>query len=334
MADDRINWDRVNTYLTRSKTRAVLKPYGMPDITNPFTSAYADVDVAPRWPVSEEVAISVALTGGFFMTRHNPAQPITEQEIMEAGRACMRAGASALHIHVRNEMEFSILDLGRFITIIEPLRDEFEDLYVSAGEVAIGPDDWNEMIKITNSGLITGSPVNTTATFCGDTLFAKPPAVVIEKTRILMDAGVKPEIAVYTDADVDNARRYLIESGLVEKPLYWVVLPALPGGSPMHNPRQMIQGLTRIVDSILDIDPDSIISVCAAGRPSVYLVTLAMLMGLHVRLGMEDTVWRYPHRDELISSNLEQLEAVITIAEQLGRYPMSGARYRELLGVG
>ena len=185
----------------------VLKPYGMPDITNPFTSAYADVDAAPRWPVSEEVAI----------------------------------------------------------------------------EVAIGPDDWNEMIKITNSGLTSGSPVNTTATFCGDTLFAKPPAVVIEKTRILMEAGVKPEIAVY--ADVDNARRYLIESGLLEEPLYWVVLPALPGGSLMHNPRQMISGLTRIVDSIHDINPNSIISVCAAGRPSVYLVTPAMLMSLHVRSG-------------------------------------------------
>ena len=37
------------------------------------------------------------------------------------------------------------------------------------------------MIRITNSGLITGSPVNTTATFCVATLFAKPPAVVIEK---------------------------------------------------------------------------------------------------------------------------------------------------------
>ncbi len=102
----------------------------------------------------------------------------------------------------------------------------------------------------------------------------------------------------------------------------------------MHNPRQMISGLTRIVDSTMDINPNSIISVCASGRPSVYLVTLAMLMGLHVRLGMEDTVWRYPHRDELVSSNLQQLEAVKAIAENLGRNPMSGARYREVLGVG
>ena len=76
----------------------------------------------PAGQCHEEVAISVALTGGFFMTRHNPAQPISEQEIMEAGRACMRTGASALHIHVRNEMELSILDLKRFVTIIEPLE--------------------------------------------------------------------------------------------------------------------------------------------------------------------------------------------------------------------
>ena len=56
----------------------------------------------------------------------------------------------------------------------------------------IGPDDWNELIKITNLGLITGSPVITTATFWYGTLFAKPPAVEIEKTRILMEAGVSP----------------------------------------------------------------------------------------------------------------------------------------------
>ena len=44
-------------------------------------------------------------------------------------------------------------------------------------------------------------------------------------------------------------------------------------------------------------------------------------------------MWRYPHGDELIASNLQQLEAVIAIAENLGCSPMSGARYRELLGL-
>ncbi|MGF1617307.1 MAG: 3-keto-5-aminohexanoate cleavage protein [Acidimicrobiia bacterium] len=333
MSENKINWERVQGYLDGSSTRAVLKPYGLPDITNPFTSRYADVEVLPKWDIPSEVAISVAITGGFFMTRDNPNQPISEEDIIRASRECMDAGATSLHIHVRNEQELSVVDVARFATVLEPLHDEYDDLYISAGEVAIGKDDWDEMKKVTGSGLVTGSPVNTTATFVGDTLFAKPPAVMIEKTRILQDSGVKPEIAIYTDADVDNADRYLIKSGLLEKPYFWVVLPALPGGSPMHNPDQMVLGLKRIVDSIRDIDPESIISVCAAGRPSTYLATLAMIMGLHVRVGMEDTVWRFPHRDELIGSNLEHLEAVRDIASLLGRSVMSGSRYRELLGV-
>ncbi len=330
---DKINWDRVQAYLDRSSTRAVLKPYGFPDITNPFTSRYADVDVAPRWDIPSETAVSVAITGGFFMTRDNPRQPISPESIVEASRQCMQAGATALHIHVRNEAELSILDLQLFTEVLEPLHGEYPGLYISAGEVAVGEEDWTDMQKLSGSGLVAGSPVNTTATFVGDTLFAKPPAVMIEKARILQDSGVKPEIAVYTDADVDNADRYLIKSGLVKPPYYWVVLPALPGGSPMHNPHQMVQGLMRIVDSIYDIDRESVIAVCAAGRASVFLVTLAALLGLHVRVGMEDTVWRYPHRDDLVSSNLETYQTIAGIVELLGRPVMSGDKFRRLLGV-
>ncbi len=330
---DKINWDRVQAYLGRSSTRAVLKPYGFPDITNPFTSRYADVDVAPRWDIPDETAVSVAVTGGFFMTRDNPNQPISPEAIVEASRSCMEAGATSLHIHVRNEQELSILDLQRFVNVLEPLHEDFPGLYISAGEVAVGEEDWEDMQKLSGSGLVAGSPVNTTATFVGDTLFAKPPAVMIEKARILQDSGVKPEIAVYTDADVDNADRYLIKSGLVKPPFFWVVLPALPGGSPMHNPHQMVQGLKRIVDSIFDIDRESVISVCAAGRASVFLVTLAVLMGLHARVGMEDTVWRFPHKDDLVASNLETFQTIAGITELLGRPVMSGARFKSMLGI-
>ena len=76
MSENKINWERVQGYLDGSSTRAVLKPYGLPDITNPFTSRYADVEVLPKWDIPSEVAISVAITGGFFMTRDNPNQPI------------------------------------------------------------------------------------------------------------------------------------------------------------------------------------------------------------------------------------------------------------------
>jgi 3-keto-5-aminohexanoate cleavage enzyme len=176
--------------------------------------------------------------------------------------------------------------------------------------------------------LFDALPVNTTAICCGDSMFFKAPHVVIEKARLVEARGLKPLIAVYTDGDIDNARRFLIESGVVRKPYSWLVLPAMPGCSPMHNPRQMVEGLMRMVGAIKDLDPDSFITVCAAGRPSTYLATLAILLGLHVRVGMEDTVWPFPHRDELIKSNADAFLRVKQIAEFLGRELMTPAEYR------
>ena len=328
-----INWQRVEEHLSRSKSRSVLKAYGSPDITNPFTSAFAEVDVMPRWDIDKSICVSVALTGGFFMKRHNKNQPITESEIIKHGIECLEMGATSLHIHVRNENELSIVDYKKFHNVIGDVKKQFPSTYISAGEVAIGMEDWSEMNKLTTSGIIDGSPVNTTATFIGDTLFAKPPSVMIKKTDLLQNNNVKPEIAVYTDGDVDNANRYLIKSGLLKKPYYWVLLPALPGCSPMHNPKQMIDGLTRTVSLIKDIDDKSIISVCAAGRPSLYLVTLAAIMGLHVRVGMEDTVWVYPHQNKLIENNKQIYLMIKNICELLGREIMSSIEFKELIRV-
>jgi hypothetical protein len=103
--------------------------------------------------------------------------------------------------------------------------------------------------------LLDAAPINTTATYVGDSLFVKLAPIMIEKVRIINEAGAKPEIAVYTDADVSNADRFLIRSGLIETPAVWLILPALPGCSPMENPRQMIEGLTRTAAAIKDVTP-------------------------------------------------------------------------------
>ncbi len=147
-----------------------------------------------------------------------------------------------------------------------------------------------------------------------------------------MEAGVKPQIAVYSDGDIDNARRFLIDSGLLEPPFFWLVLPALPGCSPMYSPQSMISGLTRYVQTIREIDANSIISVCAAGRASTYLATLALLMGLNIRVGMEDTVYTWPHKDELLPSNAYHFKLVHGIAQSLGRELMSAEEYLALIG--
>jgi 3-keto-5-aminohexanoate cleavage enzyme len=73
--------------------------------------------------------------------------------------------------------------------------------------------------------------------------------------------------------------------------------------------------------------------VCAAGRATLYLTTLATMLGIHIRVGTEDTGWKYPHRPERFASNLEIFEAARDIASRLGREPATAAEYREMLGL-
>lgn len=101
----------------------------------------------------------------------------------------------------------------------------------------------------------------------------------------------------------------------------------------MENPRQMIDGLMRFTSLIRDVDPEAKILVCAAGRASIYLATVAATLGLHIRVGMEDTVWKWPHKQEKLSSNLEAFRMAKQIVEALGREVATPAEYRQIMGL-
>jgi 3-keto-5-aminohexanoate cleavage enzyme len=311
----------------------IWRPYGLPAIVDPEKSAFVDGPIQTPWDMPEKLIVSVAITGAFFTRDANPAQPITQPEILEEARACAAAGASTVHIHVRDDNGYNTLSLDRFAEVIEPLREEFPDLAVDGCLVTALDGEWDEMKRVLDAKLLDAVPVNTTAVYTGDALFAKPVPMMLEKARLIQEAGAKVLIAAYVDGDISNADRYLIRSGLVPTPSYWCILPALPGCSPMENPRQMIDGLLRMASAIYDVDPDATILVCAAGRASSYVVTAAAALGLHIRVGMEDTVWLWPHRNERVQSNIQFLEMAKALAGVLGRDIATPAEYRRMVGM-
>lgn len=333
MSKDKVKWDQVDKWVDREGLVTKWKAYGMPEALDPFTSRFADVAPMPRWEVPRKVFISTTITGAFFSKRTNPNHPITPDEIRASAEACIQAGAPNIHIHVRDDRGYNVLDIDRFRQVIAPLRAKYPDVTFDGCLVAVNDEESAAMEPAMDTMLFDALPVNTTALCCGDSMFVKVPHVIIKKAHLVESRGLKPLISVYTDGDIDNARRFLIDSGVVKKPLSWLVLPGLPGCSPMHNPRQMVDGLMRMTQAIKDIDPDSFITVCAAGRASTYLATLAILMGLHVRIGMEDTVWKWPHREDILDSNAAHFMQVKAIAELLGRETMTAAEYRAATGM-
>lgn len=332
----KVNWNLVNKGVQRERERMIWRPYGAPTILDLQHSALHDAPVSMPWTIPEKMAISVAITGAFFRHDQNPNQPLTPEEIRNSASECLAAGASTVHIHVRDDNGYNVLSYDRFHQVIEPLKAEYRDLAVDGCLVPALDGEWAEMRRVLESGLLDGAPINATATYIGDSLFAKPAPVMIEKARMIVESGAIPEIAIYTDGDVSNADRFLIRSGLISTPAVWLVLPALPGCSPMDNPRQMVDGLTRTVAAIRDIDERGMIMVCAAGRAANYVTTLAAAMGLHIRVGMEDSYWLWPHRDDRIRSNLQCYEIGAKLADVLGRSVATRAEYRDMLrgGVG
>ncbi len=325
---DKVKWEHVNNWVSRRGLKTDWKVFGMPEILDPFTSSFVDVDPMPKWDIPQKIMISTTITGAFFSKRSNPHHPITVDEIRDSAEKCILAGAPNIHIHVRDDRGYNVLDPQRFHDVIAPLREKYPEVTFDGCLVAVNDHESSLMESTMKMGLFDALPVNTTALCCGDNMFFKAPHVVIEKARLAQEAGCKPIIAVYTDGDIDNARRYLVESGVVQGPCYWILLPALPGCSPMHNPQQMVDGLQRMVRAIRDFDPNGFLMVSAAGRASTYLATFAMLLGLHVRVGMEDTVWPYPHRDEILKHNVDHFTQVRDIAKLLGRELMTPSEYR------
>ena len=70
-----------------------------------------------------------------------------------------------------------------------------------------------------------------------------------------------------------------------------------------------------------------------SGRPSFYLGTMAMLLGLHVRVGMEDTYFKWPHKDDIIDRSATVVADTIRLAYILGRRPATADEYRALVNL-
>jgi 3-keto-5-aminohexanoate cleavage enzyme len=329
---NRIKWDQVQKWYEREGLKTSWKPWGLPEIVDPQGSAFADVDPMPKWKVPEKIAISATMNGAFFTRHANPNVPIAPEDIIRSAEECIEAGARIIHLHVRDGKGYNALDTDLFRRVIEPLRGRHPDIAIDGCLVAVSDGESREMEVMLKAGLLDAVPINTCAILIGDNMFLKSPHAIIKKAQLALEAGVTPQIAVYNDADIDNARRFLIDTGLLDPPFFWIILPALPGCGPMYSPESMISGLTRYVGLIREISQESIISVCAAGRASTYLTTLATMMGLNIRVGMEDTVYKWPHKDDRLTSNAEHFKLALTIAQSLGRDLMTAQEYLSLIG--
>jgi len=142
--------------------------------------------------------------------------------------------------------------------------------------------------------------------------------------REMRARGVKPELEAYNEAMIEEAE-HLIAADLLEPPY---ILNCV-----LHTPTQGgLRGTPRNLMGMLDRLPaNALVNVSSMGRTQLPITTMALSMGLNVRVGMEDNV--YYRRGELVEHNARLVERTVRIARELEREPASPAEARAMLGL-
>lgn len=264
-----------------------------------------------RFEVSEQVAILADL-----------GHHLTATEVVTEAKESIDAGASALHLHIKEDEDTRNRDkLSLWREVIGEIRDDEPDVVIDGG---FRGDTYEESMDFIREGLFD------VVTF----ELVSNPDYIEPALEVIREHSAKPRLTVFDTSDILLAKNVYIEPGLVETPALWSVMLGNPyKGLPMSDPIEMARGLSFIVEHIKKIDPGAEILVTASGIPSSYLTGQAILLGEHVRLGMGETRWKYPHKGDRLTSNVEAIEDAVSVARGLGRTPATPSEFREMIGL-
>jgi len=275
----------------------------------------------------DKLIITAALTGGFHGKEANPNLPEQPDEIAQAAYDCFQAGAAIVHLHAREENGKPTCDprvYGEIVAKVKARCDVITQVSTGAGP-ELSPEERIKAIEVDAemASLNMGTMVRTR--WGEGSMFLNTRSQIEGYARAMRERCIKPEMEVYGHSmivDVEN----LIRKDLVAKPYYInFVLGMGHQGALPGEPKHLL--------SLIEYLPkDAIFNVSGIGAAQLPLTTLAMLLGGHSRVGMEDNV--YYTRGKLAQSNAQLVERAARIARELGREPASPAEARQMLQLG
>ena len=159
-----------------------------------------------------------------------------------------------------------------------------------------------------------------------DFIFSNTFRSLEEFPQIFQQHGTKPEAEVY-DSGMINNLAYLVDKGVMQKPVYVQFVLGIMGAMPpsVENLLFLLQTAQRAFGD------DFVWSVCAAGRFQMPMCTAGLLLGGNVRVGMEDSLWL--DKGVPAKTSAEQVAKIIRIAKELSIETATPAEARQILGL-
>lgn len=254
----------------------------------------------------EKLIITIAPTGNVPTKAMTPHVPVRPAEIAADIVACYAKGAAVAHIHARDEQEIPTCDSHYFAEIVRLLDESSCPILKQISTGARGGKSGEARaaslgLQPESASLATGSS-NFPAS-----INANDPQLIEYMAKIMLDNHIKPEIEVFDAAMIHNAV-ILQKAGLLKGPLLFNLVLGVKGSLPATA-----KNLFFLVESL---PSDAVWSVSVIGPCHVNLSAVAMALGGHVRVGIEDNVY---YTKGVLATNTMLVERIAGIAKSIGR---------------
>lgn len=269
----------------------------------------------------EKLIITAAICGAEVTKENNPNVPYTVKEIADEAESAYKAGASIIHLHVREDDGTPTQDKERFRICIEEIKKRCPDVIIqpSTGGAA-GMTDEERLQPVELCPEMATLDCGTLNFGGGDEILLNTDNTIKNFGKIMIEKNVKPEIEVFDKGMVDYAIKYA-NKGYIKKPMHFDFVLGV----------QMTASARDLVFISESIPEGSTWTVSGIGKNEFAMAAIGIVMGGHVRVGFEDNV--YLEKGVLAKSNGELVEKVVRIANELGREIASPDEAREILGL-
>ena len=308
----------------------------------------------------EKLIITAAPYGPEWIPEDYPEDiPVTMEEQIQKAVDCYNAGATVLHLHVRELDGKGSKRLSKFNELIAGVRKAVPDMVIQVGgSISFAPVGEGEIAKWLSDDTrhmlaeLDPKPDQVTVTIntvqmnvtehmeeadIAGTSMATPegrraysemvvpsnPAWYEEHIRRLSAAGIQSAFQFYNLNSFETVER-LMRRGVYKGPLVcnWV---AISGGMDAPNIFNLANFLRAIPDGAK-------LTVESSMRNVLPINMMGLSMGLHVRCGIEDNLWNQSRTAKM--STVEQIEQLVRISREFGREIATGKEARELLKIG
>ena len=265
--------------------------------------------------------ITAALTGAVTPKSKCPALPITPKEIAEDGVRCWKAGASILHLHMRDDEGRGSMDAAKFRETVNILRGECDAILnlTTSGELNVSDERRMEHIIELRPEMATydAGPLN-----AGDGIFENSLDFLEKLGKTMIECGIKPEVEVM-DFGMINTALHFLKQGSLLSPIHWdFVLNYGVSGCPATP-----KNLCHMLDVIPKGDTWSAFG-CGPGHMPILYTALAL--GGNVRVGLEDNIW---YAKGVPATNLMLVERTARIIKEYGNEVATPDEAREILSL-